>query len=291
MSKEAWSRWGSDDERGALNLIGAEQVRLAAKLVVTGEVLSLAQPLSGHTPVPSHRGPLMHLMNRDGGDYAAGARSPGGFQFAEDTLVMPVHCGTHIDALCHAWCDDHLYNGFPSSTIRSTTGATRCGAEKMGPIVGRGVLFDVARHRGHPLAKGESIDADELQAIARNNRIELRPGDVVLVRTGWQETTGHSAATFYDGEPGINVSAALWLAQNGVAVVGSDNFAVEAIPFPSETVFPVHQRLIRDFGIPLLEGLILEPLAQTGRIEFLFSAAPLPIVGGTGSPLAPIAVL
>ncbi len=95
----------------------------------------------------------------------------------------------------------------------------------------------------------------------------------------------------FDTEPGINVQAARWLGEAGVAIVGADNFAVEVIPFAQGTVFPVHQLLIRDFGIPLLEGLMLDPLVASGRHEFLFIASPLPIVGATGSPLAPVAVL
>jgi putative cyclase len=113
MSKEAWGLWGAEDECGALNHINVEKVRRAASLVRAGQVISLAQPLSPRTPVPKHRAGIQHFMGRDGGDYAAGARRPGGFQFAEDTVVMPLHIGTHIDALCHAWCDDCLYNGFP----------------------------------------------------------------------------------------------------------------------------------------------------------------------------------
>ena len=95
----------------------------------------------------------------------------------------------------------------------------------------------------------------------------------------------------FDEEPGIDVEAALWLAEAGVAMVGADNFAIEAIPFPAGTVFPVHQRLIRDFGIPLLEGWCCSRWRSIGRGQFLFVAAPLPVVGGTGSPLAPVAVL
>jgi len=87
------------------------------------------------------------------------------------------------------------------------------------------------------------------------------------------------------------VEAGRWLAEAGVAVIGSDNFAVEHIPFPKDTVFPVHQLVIRGYGIPLLEGLVLEELAGAGVHEFLFVAAPLPFVGGTGSPLVPLAIL
>ncbi len=95
----------------------------------------------------------------------------------------------------------------------------------------------------------------------------------------------------FDIEPGIDLQAALWLARRDVAIVGADNFAVEVLPFPPGKVFPVHKLLIRDYGVPLLEGLMLDPLVASGRHEFLFVASALPIVGATGSPLAPVAVL
>lgn len=288
MSQENWNRWGPDDERGALNHIGPPEVRCAAGLVRSGQILSLAQPLSPRTPVPQHRAGVQHFMGRDGGDYAAGARQPGGFQFAEDTVVLPLHIGTHIDALCHAWYDDALYNGFPGSGTRSTTGASRCGIDKMGPIAGRGVLLDVAALHGEPLADGVSIGAADLERAALRAGVRVGKGDIVLIRTGWAERNGPIS---FNAEPGLNVEAALWLAEAEIAVLGADNYAVEVLPFPAATVFPVHQRLIRDFGIPLLEGLVLGGLASTGRHEFLFAASPLPVAGGTGSPIAPMAIL
>ncbi len=291
MSQEAWSRWGPDDERGALNHIGPEQVQTAAALVRSGQVLSLAQPLSPRTPVPRHRAGIQHFMGRDGGDYAAGARRPGGFQFAEDTAVLPLHIGTHIDALCHAWYDDALYNGFPGAGTRSTTGATRCGIDKMGPIAGRGVLLDVAALHGAPLPDGATIGLADLERAAKQAAVRPGKGDIVLIRTGWAERQGRAPSVSFDGEPGLDLEAALWLAEADIAVLGADNFAVEVIPFPAGAVFPVHQRLIRDFGIPLLEGLVLDQLAATGRFEFMFAASPLPVVGGTGSPISPMALL
>ncbi len=288
MSQDNWHRWGPDDERGALNHIGDAEVRAAAGLVRSGQVLSLAQPLSPRTPVPEHRAGVQHFMGRDGGDYAAGARRPGGFQFAEDTVVLPLHIGTHIDALCHAWYDDALYNGFPGDGTRSNTGASRCGIDKMGPIAGRGVLLDVAALRGAPLADGVSIGAAELEQAEARAGVRVGKGDIVLIRTGWAERAG---AKSFNAEPGLNVEAGLWLAERDIAVLGADNYAVEVLPFPTGFVFPVHQRLIRDFGIPLLEGLVLGGLASTGRHEFMFAASPLPVVGGTGSPISPMAVL
>ncbi len=290
MTEEAWGRWGADDERGALNLIDADIVRAAAALVHCGKVISLAQPLSPRTPVPPHRAPMSHFMGRDGGDYAAGAKRPGGFQFAEDTVVLPLQFGTHIDALCHAWHDDRLYNGFPSSDIRSTTGAKRCGVDKIGPIVGRAVLLDAVAVAGAPLRKGEPVTRAMLEAAAALAGVRVQAGDIVLIRTGWNETMLHSPQ-YYDGEPGLDLPAALWLAERDVAIVGADNYAVEAIPFARDTVFPVHQCLIRERGIALLEGLMLGALAAAHRGPFFFVAMPLPIVGGTGSPLVPVAIL
>jgi kynurenine formamidase len=291
VSHEAWQRWGEDDERGALNHIASVQVQEAAALVRSGRVLSLAQTLSSRTPVPQHRAGIQHFMGRDGGDYAAGARRPGGFQFAEDTVVMPLHIGTHIDALCHAWYDDALYNGFPGDGIRSTSGATRCGIDKMGPVVGRGVLLDVAGVHGDPLRDGAAIGPGDLKQAAKRVGVAVGKGDIVLIRTGWAEHQGLADSVSFDGEPGLDVDAALWLAEREIAALGADNFAVEVIPFAQGTVFPVHQRLIRDFGVPLLEGLLLHELAMSGRHEFLFVASPLPVVGGTGSPINPTAIL
>ena len=144
------------------------------------------------------------------------------------------------------------------------------------------------RGRGRPAAPGETIGLAELQAAAAT---PLRPGDAVLIRTGWLESLPAQGPVDFNTEPGIDVDGALWLAESGVAMVGADNFAIEAMPFPEGTVFPVHQRLIRDYGVPLLEGLRLRELGEAGAAEFLFAATPLPIVGATGSPVAPVAVL
>ncbi len=288
----AWGRWGAEDERGAVNTIGPDQVRRATALVRTGEVLRLAQLLSDKTPVPAHRCGLQHFMGRDGGDYAiAGSKRPGGFQFAEDSVVMPLHIGTHVDALCHAWYDDKLYNGYLGDTIRSTTGAGRLGVEKMPPVVTRGVLLDFVRLKGRVLADGESIGVADLEAAAAAAGVQIEKGDAVLLRTGWLEAQKGVKHPSFNEEPGIDVDAALWLAERSVAMVGADNFAIEVLPFAPGKVFPVHQLLIRDYGVPLLEGLMLDPLVASGRHEFLFVASPLPIVGATGSPLAPVAVL
>jgi kynurenine formamidase len=291
MAQEAWGRWGAADEAGAANLIGAAQVRRAAGLVRSGRVLPLAQKLHARMPIPSHRPGFMHFMGRDGGDYAAGAKQPGGFQFAEDTVVLPLHSGTHIDALCHAWCGDRMYNGFPGNAVRSTTGAQNLGVEKLPPLVTRGILLDFCE--SGPLPDGTAIGRAALEAACARAGVVPEPGDAVLLRTGWLEAQEGRANRLisFDAEPGLDVEGALWLAEAGVAVIGADNYAIEVLPFARGEVFPVHQRLIRDHGIPLLEGMVLKPLAEAGGRAFLFMAAALPIAGATGSPLTPVAVL
>lgn len=291
MAREAWGRWGEQDEAGAPNLAGPAQVLRAAALVRSGRVVPLAQPLHGAMPMPGHRSAMMHFMGRDGGDYAAGAKRPGGFQFAEDTVVLPLHLGTHVDALCHAWCEDLLYNGFPGDSLRSTTGAQRLGVEKLPPLVTRGLLLDLAAEG--PLPDGTAIGRAMLEAACARAGVTPETGDAVLLRTGWLEAQAGkpNRLVSFDTEPGLDVEGALWLAEAGVALVGADNFAIEVLPFPPGTVFPVHQRLLRDHGIPLLEGMQLKPLAEAGATQFLFMAAALPLKGATGSPLTPVAVL
>ena len=143
-----------------------------------------------------------------------------------------------------------------------------------------------------PLRDGEVISRADLQACLARDGLRIEPGDVVLLHTGWLATNlAKQGPVDFNAEPGIDHEAGLWLAQQDVAMIGADNFAVEVLPFAQGTVFPVHQCVIRDFGVPLIEGLELGPLAQTGRREFLFMAAALPIVGATGSPLSPLAVL
>lgn len=290
MAEEAWGRWGAGDERGALNLITPDEVRQAVALVKSGEVLSLAQDISDAMMIPPHRPRAVHFMGRDGGDYAAGARRPGGFQFAEDSVLMPLHLGTHIDCLCHAWYGDKLYNGFAGNSVRSS-GANRCGAQTQLPIVTRGVLLDFVRLTGAPLADGAIIGVELLRRAVAQAGVEIRNGDAVLLRTGWLEAHEAAGKADFNAEPGLDIAAALVLAEAGAALVGADNYAIEVLPFAEGTIFPVHQRLIRDYGIPLLEGLVLKPLAEKGATQFLFMAAALPIVGATGSPLTPVAVL
>ncbi|SDL86637.1 cyclase family protein [Nonomuraea jiangxiensis] len=295
-----WGRFGPDDQRGTLNLLTPAVVLDALRAATTGEVLSLAMPIRGATSSPAPTTvphlpgrPLpQHFMSVDGGDYAAGARPVGdGLRVADDALVVTQHgTTTHMDALCHMWSGDELYNGHPAARVRSY-GATRCGIEHVGGVVARGLLFDVPRHLGlDHLPVGYRIPAELLAEIA-----SPRPGDAVVIRTGWPLVWERSREEYWAGQPGLSAEAGRWLAARDVSVVAADNAAVGGLNARGLADEPLaddlHLILLHRHGVHLVELLWLEELAGRGRTEFVFVVAPLRIEGGTGSPVTPLAVL
>jgi kynurenine formamidase len=291
MSAHNWGRWGDDDEIGAGNLVDSVATRHAAGLVRSGKVVSLARPLGPRTPVPAHRRPVARFMDRTAGDYVNRESRRGAFRYAEDTVLMSTHAGTHIDALAHAWADEELYNGHPAKMTQALVGAQRCGADKLAPIVTRGVLLDLVPPGEISLPAEAGIGATELERAYTEARLEPRSGDAVLLRTGWWDRHRENPDLYFASEPGLTVDAAGWLAARDPAVIGADNCAIELLPFPTSEAFPVHLLLLHRHGIPLIENLDLRPLANHGVTEFLLVAAPLPLVGSAGSPLNPLAVL
>jgi kynurenine formamidase len=287
LAERNWGRWGEEDERGAVNLLTPDSVAAAARLVKHGKVVSLARSLGPTTPVPSHRPPLAHFMTRDGGDDDAPAARA---HFSDDVVIVSPHTGTHVDALAHVWYDDRLYNGFAKTSVRSS-GVHRCAIDKLGPIVGRGVLLDVCASVGEdPLPDGFRITAAILDECASRQDTNVGSGDIALIRTGWWAARADQADHDFSTEPGPDVDGAEWLANRDVAAVGADTFAFEALPSRERSLFPVHELLLRDCGIPILEGLDLDALAAAAAYEFFVVAAPLMLERATASPVTPVAI-
>ncbi|MFG1964246.1 cyclase family protein [Nonomuraea sp. NPDC049028] len=295
-----WGRFGPEDQRGTLNLLTGNLVLAGLATARTGQVLSLSMPIRGATSspapgtVPHLKGrPLpQHFMSVDGGDYAAGARPVGaGLRMADDALIVTHHgTTTHMDALCHMWSGDELYNGHPAARVRSY-GATRCGIEQVGGVVARGVMFDVPRHLGlDHLPADFRIPPELLAEIA-----VPRAGDVAVIRTGWPAVWERSREEYWSGQPGLSAEAGRWLAERDVSVVAADNAAIGGLNAHQLADEPLdddlHLILLHRHGIHLIELLWLEELSAAGRTEFVFVAAPLRIEGGTGSPLNPLAIL
>lgn len=282
-----WGRWGDDDQRGTANLLSAEGVLTAARLVQRGKVYSLAAPLSPSGPNLPTRRPTWHVVTTrprpSGGDDMS----------ADDVVMMHTHGTTHIDALCHIYVGDTLYNGHPASALQPY-GAQKCGVDNVGPIVSRGVLLDIAGWRGvERLESGEPIEPDDLDACARAQGTEIRAGDVVLVRTGWWRLFGQgdeAQQQFYAGEPGPSGECGAWFREHDIVALGADNPGVEVVGSWGDPL-PVHRAVIWGCGGYLLEFLDLEALAADRVYEFLFVATPLKLDGGVGSPIAPVAIV
>jgi kynurenine formamidase len=293
MSGAGWGRWGEDDQRGALNLVDAQAVRRGLEAARRARVVPLGLPVQARrVPVVPPRPPVLHTMLVDGGDFAAGAlRGPNGFQFADDHLSLACHSGTHIDALSHVARDGLMYNGIPASEVRSMTGARRLGIDQVGGLVCRGVLIDALASAGGALEAGQVVTIADLERALGRAAVDLRPGDAVLIRTGWLSRFDERDPSWYDGEPGVDVESARWLADQGVVLVGADNFAVEALPAASGEPVPVHLALLQERGVYLLELVDLEALAAAGAWTFTLVVAPLRITGGVGSPVNPLAII
>lgn len=285
-----WSRWGSDDERGALNLIDPAAVRRGIAAVRRGESLSLGLPLrSGSGPLAGARAPMQHFMSRDGGDYAAGLAERPGYGYADDSILVACHGTTHLDALSHVWREGLMWNGFASTSVTSR-GAERCGIEKVGPVVTRALFLDFAGE-GSELQPGEPITAQRIASGLETAGLVPAPGDALIVRTGWlKQWRGGSATT--ESWPGLDAGCAPWLRENEIALVGADNIGVEVSPsrVPGSQM-PLHIAAMRDCGIHFLELLDLEQVSGRAVSEFMLVVAPLNIVGGVGSPCAPVAVI
>jgi kynurenine formamidase len=300
-----WGRWGADDQRGALNLLTPQVVRMATGCVRQGRVISLSLPIKGSTSsavaqsVPHLKGrPLpQHFMSVDGADYEAGVKLPaGGRGIADDSLIVSPHgTTTHMDALCHMWTGKSIYNGHPSSRIRSY-GATRCGIENIAGIATRGILFDAAALRGKSvLDPADRIGGADLEAMSKAAGITIGQGDAIVLRTGWPTVFAENPDRYWAGEPGLSAEGARWLAERDIALVASDNSAISGLNAEGladeELDDDIHMIFLWRHGIYLLEMLWLEELAAAGQPTFLFMVAPLKIVGGTGSPVNPLAVL
>jgi len=253
-------------------------------------VYDLSHPLEAGMPVsPNHPGFRMALLRRHGDV----VRADGG-SAANEMIMMGGHTGTHLDALCHVSQDGKLFGGVDAQGAQSGGRFQQLGLESVTPIFCRGVLLDVAGYRGvETLKAGEPITADELRKVAENERVDLPRDGAVLVRSGWARhwadaTTYLGHAT---GAPGPETTAAEWIAAARPRVTGHDSMAYEHLPAGAgHSLLPVHRTLLVEHGIHIIENLDLERLAAERVFEFLFVCLPLKVVGGTGSPVRPIAV-
>ena len=289
--------WGPGDQRGAANRM-TDSSRLAAlRLVERGAVFDLSHIIDAGAPfmTPNQTPYLLSIWAswRDSirRRRKAGFRNDAGSNV--ERIEMTAHVGTHIDALGHFSIGERLYNDTPASEAVGDWGLERLGIEHLPPLIARGVLLDVAGlDGGAHLDPGRPIAPDELARAAETAGLAIEPGDVVLIRTGWGRYFGVDNKRYLEGEPGIDVPAARWLTARGVVAIGCDNMAVEVLPNPDHGLaLPVHQHVLAEAGVHLIENLVLDELAASGARRFCFVLLAVKFRGATGSPVRPVALV
>jgi kynurenine formamidase len=291
-----WGRWGTDDERGTLNFITPEVVRSAADSVHTGRSFPLAIPLSSDGPqigmIPGRINPLKTMLMIN--DPMTGNIDE--FCTSDDTVTMGLQAGTHWDSLAHATYSNRIYNGAPISSL-TAKGAARCGIDKVGALVSRGVLLDVARAKGvERLEPGYALTAADLDEASEFAEVTLKSGDILLVRTGHiQQLHAGDKMAYTFPSPGFSMQTALWLHEHEVAAVANDTIVFECFPGEYDDLpLPVHLLHLVEMGLTQGQNWDLEALAadcaDDGQYEFLLTATPEPFVAGLGAPVAPVAV-
>ena len=281
------SKWGAADERGSGNHMKPETVMRATRLIKTGETFELGRVLNGTIPFVGTRKFDLTLKrtvmnpqpNRRGSN--------------EEIVTAEIgQVGTQFDAFPHQTIGPTLYNCVPLDDVATRAGFTKLGVEKVGTLMTRGVLIDIAALKGVPmLADAYEITARDIQDALARQKLTLQPGDAVLLHTGWGQLWGQDNARYQKSNPGIGVGAAEWLARQNPMLVGADNGPVEINPNPDAQLNqPVHQIMLVVNGIHLLENVKLDELAAKQVYEFAFIVQPLKIQGGTGSTVAPVAI-
>ena len=280
-----WGRWGDEDQRGTLNLITPEKRGQAAALVREGISVSLTQDFSTQEAVDNTT-PMEMLMSVDPAAPVA---------MEEWHIFYHGLTYAHMDALCHARYKGKAYNGF-DATDATEAGCVTSGIEHLKEgVLSRGILIDVPRLKGVPyLEPGTPVLPEDIEAWERETGLRIGPGDVVLVRTGrWGKREDIGPYSLMGGSPGVHVSSLPLLRERDVAVLGPD-VGLDVSPSGVEgVVIPTHTVAIAGMGLLIIDNANLEALAETAarlnRWEFMFSVAPIPVAGATGSVINAIA--
>ncbi len=301
-----WGKWGPDDEWGTINYVGDEERKAAAALVKKGQVFALGLNFDSDGPqngLFGGRWNPIHTMLATGTDAVAGKQTVPGkkypSQYADDAVSLPLQCGTQWDSLAHVFNSDKMWNGY-DATLVGANGAEKNAIHKMrNKMVGRGVLLDIARWAGvDSLDDGTAIDAEDLDACAKAQGVEIKRGDFVVYRTGHMERCLESGVWggYAGGEaPGVSFHTCEWMHDMEIAAICADTWGCEVIPNETDDVFqPWHWIVIPQIGITMGEIFYLKDLAndcaEDNVYEFMFVAPPLPITRGVGSPINPQAI-
>ena len=287
------SKWGTDDTIGSANLVSPENTLNAVKLIKKGKSHPLGIVIDANTPAFPPRSLNLQVVqpNQQGGQKLTGFGYPANYN--DDVLQTWIGIGSQIDGLGHLGEGGLYYNCLDEKEVSAITGLTKLGVHDIPPLVGRGVVLDMARHLGKEvLAAGDHFGEAEIKAAAESQGITIGKSDIVLFHTGWTEGMLESdPKAWVSGEPGLNVSGARYLASLDVMAVGADTWGVEPIPpAKGDGAFYGHVVLLQENGIYILETMNTGPLVRDGVTEFMFVLGQARIRGTVQMIINPVAL-
>ncbi len=294
------SPWGPSDEIGTLNMMTDGSQLEALSSIRSGKIYDLSVEYFVGMPSFHQLGdpPYQYWLTHT--PHGTVVDNPNGLgeamnkkvSYTGDAISMYTHMGTHIDALNHFGLNGKIWNGFSPEEHLGDKGWKKTGAETIPPIIARGILLDIPAYKEtESLSPNYRITAADIKGAALRQKIEIKKGDVVLIRTG-QAAHYAEAETYLHAYPGINLSAVKYLAEEKeVMLLGADNLSFEAFPPErNDNWVPVHTYLLAEKGIMFIEQMYLEDLSEDSIYEFTFIAASLKLRGASGSPMRPLAI-
>jgi len=287
------SKWGAKDELGSANYVTPQQVLMATKLVKKGESHPLGIVVDPKMPAFPPRGMMLQIVQpmQQSGRFRTEFGWP--VVYNDDVAQLWFGTGPQIDGLGHLGESDVYYNCNKGVDFAKITGLTKMGVHNIPPMIGRGVMIDMAKHFGMAtLPAGKAFGADDIKAAQKAQGVEIRQGDVVLFHTGWTDgMLEKEPGKWVAGEPGITNDAAVYLASKNVMAVGADTWGVDSVPAKKgDKVFFAHVTLLKDHGIYILETMNTGRLAKESVHEFMFVLGQARIKGTVQMIINPVAM-
>jgi kynurenine formamidase len=284
------SKFGPDDQIGNLNYVTPEKTREASKLIKTGKSYRLGIETNKNTPAYAPR--TFELTVVQPGQ-ENGPIGPTRTSYNDDIINGWVGIGSQLDGLGHLGINNVYYNCNYAPNFVQKDGLRRLGIETVPAIATRAVVLDMTAYFGmNPVKEGTAFNREQIEGAMKNQGIKsIDKGDVVLFYTGWSKLIGKDDARYSAGEPGLGIDGAHYLASRGVAMVGSDSWAVEVLPAePNAGAFEVHQILLAMNGIYILENMNTEEMVKDKAWEAFFTLGPSRITGAVQAIINPIAI-
>jgi kynurenine formamidase len=293
-----YSLWGEHDQLGAMNYVTPEMLVRLFQGVKKGRIYDLSQVIQMGAPriepfMPPYVMSMWTTAEKTRKLLREHLNAVNEAGVLLERAEMTMHVGTHVDALGHFTIADEMYNGHSAQESIGNWGLERLGIEQAPPIITRAVLLDIATYKGvEHLEGGTVVTPADLEGVVNQQKVSIQPGDAVLLHTGWSKYFMTDNQKYVSTAPGLGEASARWLTEQKVAAIGADNMTVEVVPMEDERkVFPVHQHLIVEKGVYMIENLRLDDPIQEGVYEFLFILLPVKFKGATASPVRPVAVI